>query len=157
VACTRVSTGAYDDIQRATDLAYKAVAEYGLSLTIGPMSVPTLSSGGAEDSFFGGGSTADTTNRQVAAEVQETLTSARYVAMEQVQSNLAVLRDIDSNLSEKEKIGGAELQVWLDRVVPTPLLERFLRGENPLPPAGSSFYNQLPLPKFLPPPPALPQ
>ena len=43
VACARVSTGALDDIQRATDLAYKAVAEYGLSPTIGPVSVPTRS------------------------------------------------------------------------------------------------------------------
>jgi len=39
-----------------------------------------------------------------------------------------------------------------------PLLARFCRGETPLPPAGSSIYDYLPLPKFLPPPPlALPQ
>ena len=55
---SRYSTGALDDIQRATDLAYKAVAEYGLSPTVGPMSVPTLSAGGGEDSMFGGGGTA---------------------------------------------------------------------------------------------------
>ena len=52
------SKGALDDIQRATDLAYKAVAEYGLSPTVGPMSVPTLSAGGGEDTMFGGGGTA---------------------------------------------------------------------------------------------------
>lgn len=45
----RVSTGALDDIRRATDMAYKAVAEYGLSPTIGPISVATLSGGGMDD------------------------------------------------------------------------------------------------------------
>lgn len=46
----RVSTGALDDIRRATDMAYKAVAEYGLNPTIGPISMATLSGGGADES-----------------------------------------------------------------------------------------------------------
>ncbi|CAI0540553.1 unnamed protein product [Linum tenue] len=46
----RVSTGALDDIRRATDMAYKAIAEYGLSRTIGPVSVGTLSGGGMDES-----------------------------------------------------------------------------------------------------------
>lgn len=46
----RVSTGALDDIRRATDMAYKAVAEYGLNETIGPVSLATLSGGGMDDS-----------------------------------------------------------------------------------------------------------
>ncbi|KAL8525703.1 hypothetical protein ACS0TY_015078 [Phlomoides rotata] len=46
----RVSTGAFDDIRRATDIAYKAVAEYGLNEAIGPVSVATLSGGGMDDS-----------------------------------------------------------------------------------------------------------
>lgn len=46
----RVSTGALDDIRRATDMAYKAVAEYGLNQTIGPISLATLSGGGIDES-----------------------------------------------------------------------------------------------------------
>lgn len=46
----RISTGALDDIRRATDMAYKAVAEYGLNEKIGPVSVATLSAGGIDDS-----------------------------------------------------------------------------------------------------------
>lgn len=46
----RVSTGALDDIRRATDMAYKAIAEYGLNQTIGPVSIATLSSGGIDES-----------------------------------------------------------------------------------------------------------
>lgn len=41
--------GALDDIRRATDIAYKAVAEYGLNQTIGPLSLATLSGGGADE------------------------------------------------------------------------------------------------------------
>lgn len=46
----RVSTGALDDIRRATDMAYKAVAEYGLNETVGPVSLATLSGGGMDES-----------------------------------------------------------------------------------------------------------
>ena len=46
----RVSTGALDDIRRATDMAYKAVAEYGLNQTIGPLSLSTLTGGGMDES-----------------------------------------------------------------------------------------------------------
>ncbi|XP_017440219.1 ATP-dependent zinc metalloprotease FTSH 9, chloroplastic isoform X2 [Vigna angularis] len=46
----RVSTGALDDIRRATDMAYKAIAEYGLNQTIGPVSIATLSNGGMDES-----------------------------------------------------------------------------------------------------------
>ncbi|TKY47131.1 ATP-dependent zinc metalloprotease FTSH 9 [Spatholobus suberectus] len=46
----RVSTGALDDIRRATDMAYKAIAEYGLNQTIGPVSIATLSNGGVDES-----------------------------------------------------------------------------------------------------------
>ena len=45
-----VSTGALDDIRRATDMAYKAAAEYGLSQTIGPVSLTALSGGGSDES-----------------------------------------------------------------------------------------------------------
>eukprot|EP00887_Chlorella_sp_A99_P001199 scaffold14.g1199.t1 len=41
-------TGAVDDIRRATDLARKAVSEYGLSASVGPLSVALLEAGGDE-------------------------------------------------------------------------------------------------------------
>ena len=147
VACARVSTGALDDIQRATDLAYKAVAEYGLSPTIGPVSVPTLSAGGGEDSLFGGG-VADDANRQVEREVKETLVGALWVAVGLVEKNRRVLDDISEELSEQEKVMGDGLQRSLDRVAGTDDLERFLRGDDVSPPEGSALWNNLPLPAF---------
>jgi hypothetical protein len=52
----------------------------------------------------------------------------------------AVLNSISEELSEKEKVQGPALQAWLDKVEVTPVLERFLRGENPLPPEGSNVW-----------------
>eukprot|EP00884_Botryococcus_braunii_P002352 jgi/Botrbrau1/12117/Bobra.0186s0035.1 len=49
VTCRGVSTGAVDDIRRATDLALRAVSEYGLSALVGPVSMATLVGGGSED------------------------------------------------------------------------------------------------------------
>jgi cell division protease FtsH len=49
VTCGGVSTGAVDDIRRATDLALRAVSEYGLSALVGPVSMATLVGGGSED------------------------------------------------------------------------------------------------------------
>ena len=43
------------------------MAEYGLSPTIGPMSVPTLAAGGGED-MFGTGGIANNINKQVEIE-----------------------------------------------------------------------------------------
>ena len=87
-------------------------------------------------------------NQQVEVEVKETLTSALWVAKETVEYNLAILNDISEELSEKEKVQGSDLQTWLDKVAVTPVLERFLRGENPLPPEGSNLWDNLPLPNF---------
>ncbi len=49
VTCGHVSTGAVDDIRRATDLALRAVSEYGLSALVGPLSVAGLAGGGGDD------------------------------------------------------------------------------------------------------------
>jgi cell division protease FtsH len=147
VSCSRVSTGALDDIQRATDLAYKAVAEYGLSASLGPMSVSTLSSGGNDDALFGGG-VADGANRAVEKEVKDTLTSALWIAVGLVEKNLRCLEEIGDELSETEKVSGDWLQKKLDEVVTTADLERFLRGDTPQPPEGVKVWENLPLPAF---------
>ena len=146
--CSRVSTGALDDIQRARDpWRDKAVAEYGLSASLGPMSVSTLSSGGNDDALFGGG-VADGANRAVEKEVKDTLTSALWIAVGLVDENLRCLDEIGDELSETEKVSGDWLQKKLDEVVATPDLERFLRGHTPQPPEGSKVWENLPLPAF---------
>ena len=79
--------------------------------------------------------------------MKDALVSALYVAKEVLVANRKVLDDITDELSEKEKVMGAELHGWLDDVKTSPILERFLRGENVLPPTDSPLWHMLPLPQ----------
>lgn len=127
----RVSTGALDDIRRATDMAYKAVAEYGLNQRIGPISVATLSNGGLDES--GGspwgrdqGHLVDLVQREVKALLQ----SALDVALSVVRANPTVLEGLGAYLEENEKVEGEELQEWLKSVVAPKELTSFIRGKQ---------------------------
>ncbi|CAN6442977.1 unnamed protein product [Victoria cruziana] len=135
----RVSTGALDDIRRATDMAYKAVAEYGLNQTIGPVSLATLSSGGLDDA----GGAAPWARDQghlvdlVQKEVKVLLQSALDVALSVVRANPTVVEGLGAQLEENEKVEGEELEQWLKLVVPPEELALFIKGSN---------QNLLPLP-----------
>ncbi|KAI4305216.1 hypothetical protein L6164_028597 [Bauhinia variegata] len=128
----RVSTGALDDIRRATDMAYKAIAEYGLNETIGPLSIATLSNGGIDESGGSGlwgrdqGHLIDLVQREVKA----LLKSALEVALCIVRANPAVLEGLGSYLEEKEKVEGEELQEWLRSVVAPTELALFIKGKQ---------------------------
>ncbi|KAL3334073.1 hypothetical protein AABB24_030707 [Solanum stoloniferum] len=127
----RVSTGAFDDIRRATDMAYKAVAEYGLSQTIGPISVATLSGGGMDDggSMSWGrdqGHLVDLVQREVKALLQ----SALDIALCVVRANPKVLEGLGAQLEENEKVEGEQLQEWLSMVVAPAELNIFIKGKQ---------------------------
>ncbi|KAL6532618.1 ATP-dependent zinc metalloprotease FTSH 9, chloroplastic [Orobanche hederae] len=128
----RVSTGALDDIRRATDMAYKAVAEYGLNETIGPVSLATLSGGGMNES---GGSSLWGRDQGhlvdlVQREVKDLLQSALDVALSVVRANATVLEGLGAYLEEKEKVEGEELKEWLKFVVAPAELTFFIRGKQ---------------------------
>ncbi|KAJ6755282.1 ATP-DEPENDENT ZINC METALLOPROTEASE FTSH 7 CHLOROPLASTIC [Salix purpurea] len=127
----RVSTGALDDIRRATDMAYKAVAEYGLNQIIGPVSLATLSGGGMDDSGAAPwgrdqGHLVDLVQREVRA----LLLSALEVALSVVRANPTVLEGLGAHLEEKEKVEGEELQEWLKLVVAPKELALFVEGKQ---------------------------
>ncbi|KAL8208620.1 hypothetical protein R6Q57_008032 [Mikania cordata] len=125
----RVSTGALDDIRRATDMAYKAIAEYGLSRTIGPISLVTLSNGGMDDSGGAGfGKDQGHLVDLVQGEVKLMLQSALDVALSVMRANPTVLEGLGAYLEEKEKVEGEELQEWLKLVVAPEELADFVKG-----------------------------
>lgn len=131
----RVSTGALDDIKRATDFAYKAVAEYGLNSSIGPISIATLSGGGLDDS----GSAFPWAKDQghmvdlVQREVRTLLHSALSMALLVIRSNPTVLEGLGAQLEAEDKVEGEVLQKWLNLVVAPMELAAFVRGEWLLP------------------------
>ncbi|GAV74470.1 AAA domain-containing protein/Peptidase_M41 domain-containing protein/FtsH_ext domain-containing protein [Cephalotus follicularis] len=128
----RVSTGALDDIRRATDMAYKAVAEYGLNQTIGPVSLATLSGGGIHESGGPGAWGKDQGHLVdlVQKEVKALLQSALDVALSVVRANPTVLEGLGAHLEEKEKVEGEELQEWLKLVVAPDELSLFIRDKQ---------------------------
>ncbi|KAG6760937.1 hypothetical protein POTOM_034125 [Populus tomentosa] len=127
----RVSTGALDDIRRATDMAYKAVAEYGLNQTIGPVSLATLSGGGVDESGAAPwGRDQGHLVDLVQGEVNALLQSALDVALSVVRANPTVLEGLGAHLEEKEKVEGEELQEWLKLVVAPKELALFVEGKQ---------------------------
>ncbi|KAA8549370.1 hypothetical protein F0562_001054 [Nyssa sinensis] len=138
----RVSTGALDDIQRATDMAYKAVAEYGLNQTIGPVSLATLTRGGIDESrgSISWGRDQGHLVNLVQREVIVLLQSALDAALCVVRANPTVLEGLGAHLEEKEKVEGEELQEWLKLVVAPAELTFFIRGkQEPLLPLQTGF------------------
>ncbi|CAJ2652438.1 unnamed protein product [Trifolium pratense] len=128
----RVSTGSLDDIRRATDMAYKAIAEYGLSQTIGPVSISTLTNGGMDES---GGSVSFGRDQGqlvdlVQTEVRALLQSAMEVSLSIVRANPTVVEGLGAQLEEEEKVEGEELQKWLRLVVAPTELTIFMQGKQ---------------------------
>jgi len=148
IACKRVSTGASDDIQRATMLAYKGFAEWGLSASVGPISIPTLSSGGnPEDWSFS--DRAKESGHDVEGEVTGLLNAALVVACETLQLNEALLREASEVLAKEERVQGDALRAYLDRAKAPASLAKFLEGKYDIP-TREDFrrLNAMPLPEF---------
>ena len=148
IACKRVSTGASDDIQRATTLAYKGFAEWGLSASVGPISIPTLSSGGnPEDWSFS--DRAKESGHDVEGEVTGLLNAALVVACETLQLNEALLLEASEVLAKEERVQGDALRAYLDRAKAPASLAKFLEGKYDIP-TREDFrrLNAMPLPEF---------
>lgn len=104
-----------DDIQRATDLAYRSVAVFGLNARVGPLSVPTLANGSGEEPLFGregGGETQVVVEREVKVLLDEALAVAKQV----LRANGRLLEELGAQLERDERVSGKRLQEWLDGV-----------------------------------------
>jgi cell division protease FtsH len=112
------STGAQDDLRKATDIARAMVTEYGMSEVIGPVAVsndrrPTFLQGQGGPSPFGrefGDRLADTVDQEVRRVVEE----AREKAKKLLSSNRDTLDHIAECLLEREVLEGEELAVLLE-------------------------------------------
>ncbi len=121
----KVSTGASDDIQKATDLAEKAVTEYGMSASLGPVAFAKASA-----QFLDGGSERRSTSPGVAAEidsqVNQLLTGARTVAMEILRLNRGLMETATQILLETEVLDGDRLRALLGQAQAPAELDRWL-------------------------------
>ncbi len=117
------TTGASNDIEKATETAYKMVTKYGMSARVGTIDV---SSGGGEPMYGyapGGGARAispDVANA-IDAEVRELLDTANREAWEVLTEYRPVLDHLVAELLERETLNEAELAEIFKPVVRRPL------------------------------------
>ena len=106
------TTGASNDIQRATDLARKMVTQYGMSAHFGPMSLATVQS-----EYLDGQSYMDCsqdTAAQVDREVQALLTKVLNESKNLLQEHRGLLDEVALYLLTKETITGDELMRYVN-------------------------------------------
>jgi cell division protease FtsH len=115
------STGASNDLARATDLAVKMVREFGLSPALGPVGYPE---GGSV--FLGGGGSqltsrpfAEQTQATVDAEVSRLLVQAEKRAVEILTEHRDVLDKLAQLLVTEETVDGSEIYALAGRPEPT--------------------------------------
>jgi len=112
-----VSTGASDDIQKATDLAEQAVTVYGMSQNLGPIAMEK-----PQSSFLGSPNSRRSVSSIVAAaidrEVKEIIENAHHRAISILKTNRDLLEEMTQHLLEQEVLEGEELHSYLNRVKP---------------------------------------
>ncbi|MBD2461561.1 ATP-dependent metallopeptidase FtsH/Yme1/Tma family protein [Oscillatoria sp. FACHB-1407] len=117
-----ITTGASNDLQRATDLAERMVTTYGMSKVLGPLAYQQ----GQQNMFLGGeapnprrmvsAQTAEAIDKEVKAIVEE----AHQHALDILNQNRDLLESISTKLLETEVIEGPELHDLLAQVKPVP-------------------------------------
>ncbi len=107
----QITTGAGNDIERATDLARKMVCEWGMSDTMGP-----LSYGKKEEQIFLGREIAqhkdysESTAQDIDREVKGLIMDAYEETKKMVQDNMDALNRLSEALLDRETLDGEEVE-----------------------------------------------
>ncbi len=119
IVFSKITTGAANDLQRATDLAEQMVGTYGMSEILGPLAYDKQGGG----QFLGGNGgnprrvVSDATAQAIDKEVRSLVDRAHDSALSILRQNLALLETIAQKILEKEVIEGDELKEMLDASV----------------------------------------
>ncbi|BAY23175.1 FtsH peptidase [Calothrix sp. NIES-2100] len=123
----KVSTGASDDIQKATDLAERAITIYGMSDKLGPVAFEKI-----QQQFIEGyGNPRRSISPQVAEEidreVKQTVDNAHHIALSILQHNRTLLEETAQQLLQDEILEGTALRERLQQAVAPEELNEWLR------------------------------
>lgn len=110
IALNHMTTGAGNDLERATDLARKMVTEWGMSERLGP-----LTFGKKDEQIFLGREIArhkdysDKTSEEIDNEIKRIVTEAYESAKKLLKDNYDLLDKLAKTLLEKETLEGSEI------------------------------------------------
>jgi len=114
VVFERITTGASNDLERATELVRKMIMEYGMSDDLGPMTY-----GEREEMIFLGRSIAEHRNyseavaRKIDAEVRQIINMAHSRALEVMTRHRDLLDSLAQQLIQRETLGEAEVDALM--------------------------------------------
>ena len=114
----RITTGASNDLQRATDLAEQMVTTYGMSKVLGPLAYDR----GQRNAFLDNGMAnarrpvSDETARAIDAEVKELVEEGHQRALAILQENRPLLETLAQQLLQTEVMEGEALRAQLQQV-----------------------------------------
>ncbi len=122
-----LSTGASNDLQRATEMARKMVREFGMSERIGPMAWGQESQVFlGEDLMHAARDYSDVTSRVIDEEVERILREQETRASKLLELHRSGLASVAGALLEKETIDGAEVGRLVDEAYGRPVHEHAL-------------------------------
>ena len=121
-----VSTGASDDIQKATDLAERFVTLYGMSDKLGPIAFEKIQQQFLEGVTNPRRSISQTVAEKIDAEVKDIIDSAHHMALKILELNRELLEETAFALLDKEILEGDELRNHLNRVQAPPNMADWL-------------------------------
>ncbi|BAY14572.1 FtsH peptidase [Anabaenopsis circularis NIES-21] len=126
----KVSTGASDDIQKATDLAERYVTLYGMSDKLGPVAFEKT-----QQQFLDGyGNARRAISPQVAQEidheVKQIVDNAHHIALSILQQNRDLLEETAQELLQREILEGKDLRDRLTQAKAPEDLTEWLRSGN---------------------------
>ncbi len=112
-----ITTGATNDLQRATDLAERMVTTYGMSKVLGPLAYEK----GQQNNFLGDGMgnprrmVSGETAKAIDQEVKDLVETAHQQALLILRENRELLETIAQKILDTEVIEGDELQDYLNQ------------------------------------------
>ena len=127
-----VSTGASDDIQKATDLAERMITLYGMSDYLGPVAFEKPQAQFLEGYNSPRRAVSPKVTEEIDSEVKDIVERAHHIALAILEKNRDLLEETAQNLLQKEVLEGDALREQLNRaIVPTEMDPWLLTGNLP--------------------------
>ncbi|MBW4624883.1 MAG: ATP-dependent zinc metalloprotease FtsH [Brasilonema octagenarum HA4186-MV1] len=123
----KVSTGASDDIQKATDLAERTVTLYGMSDKLGPVAFEKPQQQFLEGYGNPRRSISPEVAKEIDREVKQIVDNAHHIALSILQENRDLLEETAQDLLQKEILEGAQLRERLKQAKAPDELAQWLR------------------------------